>query len=663
MLFDNQVNEKGEIFLDTKRNKVLLAAINAKYIHSNLAVYSLCAYAKVHGSGRTETDIAEYTINQLPNDILQDIYRHRPDMVCFSCYIWNIEYIKELIGELNKILPKCSIWLGGPEVSYRAKEFLEQFVMVKGVMKGEGEETFTQLLESFAVSRDVQNENIEDKAWEDKRGEYERGEYKRGEYEKTESLWDKILQGIEGITYREKTGVIRENPFRAPLNLDDIPFVYHDLKPFQNKIIYYESSRGCPFSCSYCLSSIDKKLRFRSLEKVKKELQFFLDAKIPQVKFVDRTFNCNHKHALEIWKYLLEHDNGITNFHFEVSADLLNAQELQVLRRMRKGLVQLEIGVQSTNAQTIQEIHRTMDVEKLGAVVKQIKESGNIHQHLDLIAGLPWEDYSSFANSFNQVYAMKPEQLQLGFLKVLSGSYMQEHRQDYGLVCKDKPPYEVLYTNWLSYEEVMRLKGVEEVVEIYYNSGQFTYTIKELEKYYETPFQMYEKLSRYYENNYEKSVKHSRISRYEILLDFIKEELQEPKLAKAKLWESQELQLKQAEQWENGKVQQEVFRQLLILDLYLRENVKNRPAFAPNQDAYKEAIRILLQREAEAPKYLSGYEEYNYRQIFNMTHVEVFDYNLLEKLEKKKIFCLFDYKNRDVFHNQAQVFVIEEDEH
>ena len=591
--------------------KVLLAAINAKYIHSNLAVYSLRAYANLHGSRRTETDIAEYTINQLPDDILQDIYRRRPDMVCFSCYIWNIEYIKELIKELDKILPACEIWLGGPEVSYRAKDFMEQFAMVKGVMKGEGEETFTRLLESFADDGGTKQRHVR----------------------------DKMLHDIKGITYRDEAGVIWENPFREPLDLDDIPFVYDDLKPFQNKIIYYESSRGCPFSCSYCLSSIDKKLRFRSMEKVKKELQFFLDARIAQVKFVDRTFNCNHKHALEIWNYLLEHDNGITNFHFEVAADLLNSEELQVLGRMRKGLVQLEIGVQSTNEQTIQEIHRTMDVEKLSHIVERIKEKGNIHQHLDLIAGLPWEDYSSFANSFNQVYAMKPEQLQLGFLKVLSGSYMQEHRQEYGLVCKDKPPYEVLYTDWLSYEEVMCLKRVEEVVEIYYNSGQFSYTMGALEKYYETPFQMYEKLAKYYEKHYEKSVKHSRISRYEILLDFIREELEE---------------------LEEHNEPQEVFRQLLILDLYLRENMKSRPAFAPNQDAYKDYIRFILQREAENPKYLSGYEEYNYRQIFNMTHVEVFDYDLFSTdLAKKKICCLFDYKNRDVFHNQAKVFVID----
>ncbi len=629
-----------------KKGNVLLVAINAKYIHSNLAVHCLRAYAFANGRGQAQIDIAEYTINHLPDDILQDIYRRRPDMICFSCYIWNIEYIKELIGEFHKILPKCRIWLGGPEVSYRAKEFLEQFVMVKGVMKGEGEETFTQLLDSFAVSREMQNEKAKDKVGEDNKKEDNKKEGNIDKDKNIEGSWDEMLQNIEGITYRDSAGVIWENPFRKPLDLDDIPFVYEDFKKFENKILYYESSRGCPFSCSYCLSSIDKKLRFRSIEKVKQELQYFLDAKVPQVKFVDRTFNCNHKHALAIWKYLLEHDNGITNFHFEVSADLLNEQELHLLGQMRKGLVQLEIGVQSTNERTIEEIHRTMNVDRLQAVVRHIKQQKNIHQHLDLIAGLPWEDFQSFAKSFNQVYAMKPEQLQLGFLKVLSGSYMQEHQQEYGLVCKDKPPYEVLFTNWLSYEEVMVLKGVEEVVELYYNSGQFVYTMEELEKYYETPFQMYEKLAGYYERHYEKSMKHSRVSRYEILLSFIEEELEE----------------------------RGIFRQLLTLDLYLRENCKSRPAFAPNQDRYKDQIRMILQQEAKAHKYLWGYEGYSYRQLHNMVHVEVFDANLfspdlLEKLKGEKtlnhsgmLFCLFDYQNRDVFYNQAKVVVVEEKE-
>ena len=393
--------------------KILLTAINAKYIHSNLAVYSLKAYAqsclekqtKAEQEEEIKIEIAEYTINQQIDEILRDIYKKKPDMLCFSCYIWNINYIEELIREIAKILPETEIWAGGPEVSYDAKHFLEKFPEVKGVMKGEGEETFAQLINAESYAE------------------------------------------VKGITYRED-GEIVENPWREIMDLNKVPFVYQDMTNFANKIIYYESSRGCPFSCSYCLSSVDKKLRFRDTELVKKELQFFIDHEVPQVKFVDRTFNCSHKHAMEIWKYVAEHDKGITNFHFEVSADLLNEEEIAFIQSMRPGLIQLEIGVQSTNPDTIKEIRRTMKFDKLAEIVKAIKEPGNIHQHLDLIAGLPYEDLESFKKSFDDVYELKPEQLQLGFLKVLKGSFMEGNQKEYELVFRDKPPYEVLSQTW-----------------------------------------------------------------------------------------------------------------------------------------------------------------------------------------------------------------------
>ena len=267
------------------------------------------------------------------------------------------------------------------------------------------------------------------------------------------------------------------------MDLSSIPFIYKDLSEFKNRIIYYESSRGCPFSCSYCLSSIDKKLRFRDTETVKKELQFFIDNKVPQVKFVDRTFNCKHDHAMAIWKYINEHDNGVTNFHFEISADLLREEELQEMSTMRPGLIQLEIGVQSTNPDTIKAIHRTMDFEKLKGIVDRIHSFGNIHQHLDLIAGLPYEDYDSFRHSFNDVYALKPQQLQLGFLKVLKGSHMMEMCREYGIVYKTQEPYEVLSTKWLDYDHVLKLKTVENMVEVYYNSGQFQNTLEYLSNF------------------------------------------------------------------------------------------------------------------------------------------------------------------------------------
>ena len=294
-----------------------------------------------------------------------------------------------------------------------------------------------------------------------------------------EGKGEEYLCGIKGISYRKHDGEIEENQWREIMDLSKVPFVYEDMDEFRNKIIYYETSRGCPFSCSYCLSSVDKCLRFRDLKLVKKELQFFLDNEVPQVKFVDRTFNCKHDHALEIWRYIAENDNGITNFHFEISADLLNEEELALLGTMREGLVQLEIGVQSTNPKTIGEIKRTMRFEKVSDAVKRVNAGRNIHQHLDLIAGLPYEDYESFGKSFNDVYALSPEQLQLGFLKVLKGSYMEEHTEEYGLVYKSLPPYEVLYTKWLSYEDVLKLKRIEEMVEVC-DRGQFSYTLEHL---------------------------------------------------------------------------------------------------------------------------------------------------------------------------------------
>lgn len=423
--------------------KVLLAAVNAKYIHSNLAVHSLKAYARTYTE---EIEVAEYTINQTFDAILQDIYRRKPDLLGISCYLWNIEYVGQLLRELPKILPDTKIWLGGPEVSYDAKAVLEQYPKVEGVMCGEGEETFAELLRVYHEEKGALCSGV-----------------KR----------DELFSDIPGIAYRNKDKAVIQNDFRPVIDLSTIPFVYDHIEDFENRIIYYESSRGCPFSCSYCLSSIDKCLRFREIELVKKELQFFIDKKVPQVKFVDRTFNCRHDHAMAIWTYIHEHDNGITNFHFEVSADLLNEKEIALINRMRPGLIQLEIGVQSANEITIREINRTMKIDVLSTIVDKIKKGNNVHQHLDLIAGLPYEGYESFGKSFDRVYKMNPEQLQLGFLKVLKGSVMHDRAQEYGIVYQDRAPYEVLSTKWLTYAEVIRLKQIEEMVEVYYNSGQF----------------------------------------------------------------------------------------------------------------------------------------------------------------------------------------------
>ena len=566
--------------------KVLLAAVNAKYIHSNLAVYCLRAYAKERYP-ESEIAIAEYTINQPFDEILTDLYRRNPDVLCLSCYLWNITEVGQILRETAKILPKTAIWLGGPEVSYNAREVLENYPMVQGIMKGEGEESFTEMVAYYGKLKER-----------------------------------KQLRDIEGLMFRDENGEIIETENRPILDLSTVPFVYEHIEDFQNRIIYYESSRGCPFSCSYCLSSIDKCLRFRKIELVKKELQFFIDHEVPQVKFVDRTFNCKHDHAMAIWKYITEHDKGITNFHFEVAADLLNEEEIELIRRMRPGLIQLEIGIQSTNPETITEIRRKMNFEEVKRIVKRVQEKGNVHQHLDLIAGLPYEDYERFAQSFRDVYALHPEQLQLGFLKVLKGSYMHEKTEDYQLLYQDRPPFEVLSTKWLSYDDVIRLKGVEEMVEVYYNSGQFVNTLRLLEEEFTDTFALYESLSRYYEENGLHMINHSRITRYEVLFAFIKACVEK---------------------------NVENYRQMLILDLYLRENVKKRPEFAGEVSVDKQKASAFYEKEAEERRYLKGYEGYDKRQLRKMTHLEQINGNLY----------VFDYRNRNVLTNQASVFWVE----
>lgn len=591
--------------------KILLAAINAKYIHSNPAVYSLAAYAReylsIEEKEQCRIEIAEYTINHRVENIYGDIYKKRPDIIGFSCYIWNWEYIQEIITELSKLLPGIKIYLGGPEVSFTAEKILQEYPFLQGIMEGEGEELFLQLCKFYSKK---ENENK--------------------------------LPKIEGIITPKKNEEKKEeeaiqNSERKLLSMDQIPFIYKDMKEFANRIVYYESSRGCPYRCSYCLSSIDKQLRFRSLDKVKEELKFFLDKKVMQVKFIDRTFNCNRNHALEIWKYLLKEDNGITNFHFEVSADLIREEELELFKKMRPGLIQLEIGVQSTNPATIKEIDRTMDLAILKKNVAVINSYGNIHQHLDLIAGLPFEDYETFKHSFNQVYEMEPNQLQLGFLKVLKGAKMWRNAKEYGLFYTTKPPYEVLYTKWISYEEILRLKRIEEMVEIFYNSSQFTYTMAMLVKEFTTPFDLYEELAFFYEDRGYLLNSPARTYRYQILLDFCIMKAEEKK---------------------------EMYTQLLIFDLYLREKVKTRPDFASFPDHYKEISYEIYKREEEKRTLLAEYREYNSKQLSKMTHLEIFTYSVWEKgncrLCKDSEPVIFDYKRRNPLTKEAKVIHLQE---
>ena len=619
--------------------KFLLAAINAKYIHSNPGVYSLRAFARTKIPG-ADIEIGEYTINHQMDLILQDIYRRKPDFIGFSCYIWNISYIMEIVRDVKKVLPEAEIWLGGPEVSYDAKKVLTREPDVRGIMRGEGELTFTELVRAYlqrektSVPDGYTGESFRGQAKEETSGCAENTrmpENAEGENAHSDRL---DLSQIPGITYRAANGEIEEHGPQRLLSLDEIPFYYDDMAGFENRIVYYESSRGCPSSCSYCLSSIDKTVRFRSLDLVLPELQFFLDHKVPQVKFVDRTFNCKREHTLGIWRYLVEHDNGITNFHFEVSADIFDEEELELIGKMRPGLIQLEIGVQSTNPDTIREIHRHMDLVKLKRAVDRVYDYRNTHQHLDLIAGLPYENYESFMRSFDDVYRMRPDQLQMGFLKVLKGSYMEEQVAAYDLKYRGIPPYEVLSTKWLPYSDVIRLKGVEDMVEVYYNSGQFPATMKLLEKRFQRPSEIFVNLAEYYEKNGLTGISHSRLARYEILYRFLEEDMRE----------EERDHVTAAKVPETGQPSLADFRDSLMYDLYVRENIKSRPSFASDQSPYKKEVREFFMAEEENPKWLTDYAGFDSRQMAKMAH--------LEHMEDGT-FVLFDYKKRDPLSGNA----------
>lgn len=597
--------------------KILLTAINAKYIHTNLAIYSLRAYAKEY---REQIKLAEFTINHYTEDIMQAIYKEKPDILAFSCYIWNISMVEELCTELRKVLPDTKIWLGGPEVSYDAGKRLEASDMIDGILIGEGEETFKELMDYYIA------------------GKCNLGDIKGLAYRSTAYLDTAVGTG-------EKELNIRYTLPRSEINFSTIPFPYEDvnIKELENKIIYYETIRGCPYSCSYCLSSIDKKVRLRDMDMVIKELEFFLKLRVPQVKFVDRTFNCNRSHALSIWNYIKEHDNGVTNFHFEISADILDEEELVLLNTMREGLVQLEIGVQSTHTETIEAIDRRMDLNKLANAVRRIQEGKNIHQHLDLIAGLPYEGYETFRGSFNEVYALKPDQFQLGFLKVLKGSGMFHFSKDYGIVYKNVPPYEVLFTKWLSYDEVLKLKLVEDMVEVYYNSGQYVYSIRYLEHFFETPFDLYYSLGEYYERHHLQGLNQARIRRYEILIDFMKEQKKE----------------------NNSKFLLSSFCSILVHDLFLRENLKSRPCFAEDQEPYKKLYRSFYLDEEKVAAYISGdnpsdkisgLKQYLHLEHYNLDIQKTADTGIMTESDQ---FVLYDYLHRNPLNSEARTLLVE----
>lgn len=649
--------------------RFLLCGINAKYIHSNLAIFSLKAYADRKKIPGAEIISKEYTINNYVEDILQDLYEEKADVVIFSCYIWNISFVRELAAELKKVSPDVKIWAGGPEVSYAANKFLMENPAFDLIMQGEGEEVFSELIrltvEEKCRIKDVYKQSESKKVLSgivEKRYSIERKQAVKEEKDIEDKYFageDNVyptnyidmskLQKLQGIAVRDfsgeaalgnaesnignKTKIINTG-FATLMDMDTIPFVYEDFHLFEHKILYYETSRGCPFCCSYCLSSVDKTVRFRSLPIVKKELDAFLEAKVPQVKFVDRTFNCNRQRAIDIWSYLVEHDNGITNFHFEISSDLLGEEELELFAKMRPGLIQLEIGVQSTNGETVDAIHRHMDLDKLFHYVDRVHELGNIHQHLDLIAGLPYENYERFGCSFDDLYAHEPDQLQLGFLKVLKGTMMEEEVKKYSILYRNQPPYEVLGTKWLSYDEIILLKGVEELVELYYNSGQYTLTLKYAVPFFESPFRFYEMFSAWYRGKGYHKLNHNRLEKYNILREFLREHIDE-------------------NEWDT-------LDEIMLYDMYLRENVKGRPAWAKDTAQYKKEWKALYREQGEKlfPEDVQA-GIYDSKRAANQSHIEVFEINIKKfeqsgQVEKKQVFCLFDYSRRNPLNRAAR---------
>lgn len=649
--------------------RFLLCGINAKYIHSNLAIFSLKAYADRKKIPGAEIILKEYTINNYVEDILQDLYEEKADVVIFSCYIWNISFVRELAAELKKVSPDVKIWAGGPEVSYAANKFLMENPTFDLIMQGEGEEVFSELIrltveekcrikdvykqseskkvllgiveKRYSIERKQaikEEKDIEDKHFAGEDNVYPTNYIDMSKLQKLQGIavWDfsgEAALGNAESNIGNKTKIINTG-FATLMNMDTIPFVYEDFHLFEHKILYYETSRGCPFCCSYCLSSVDKTVRFRSLPIVKKELDAFLEAKVPQVKFVDRTFNCNRQRAIDIWSYLVEHDNGITNFHFEISSDLLGEEELELFAKMRPGLIQLEIGVQSTNGETVDAIHRHMDLDKLFHYVDSVHELGNIHQHLDLIAGLPYENYERFGCSFDDLYAHEPDQLQLGFLKVLKGTMMEEEVKKYSILYRNQPPYEVLGTKWLSYDEIILLKGVEELVELYYNSGQYTLTLKYAVPFFESPFRFYEMFSAWYRGKGYHKLNHNRLEKYNILREFLREHIDEN--------------------------ERDTLDEIMLYDMYLRENVKGRPAWAKDTAQYKKEWKALYREQGEKlfPEDVQA-GIYDSKRAANQSHIEVFEINIKKfeqsgQVEKKQVFCLFDYSRRNPLNRAAR---------
>ena len=526
--------------------KALLVGVNAKYIHTSLSVRTLCAYANTPDLSWTE-----FNINEDISAVCADIYHQKADMVLFSCYIWNIEFILKLGRRLKSISPGTLIILGGPEVSYSASEYMEKNSFIDGIITGEGEEALKQIMSTGTLNH-------------------------------------------SGVVYRG-TGdriIITDSPGLIA-DISEIPFPYTeaDIEQNKNKLIYYESSRGCPFNCSYCLSSTNHSVRYRSLELVFNELNFFIEHEVKIVKFTDRTFNANKSRTKQILEFLIQ-NVGKTTFHFEIAADILDNEIMSILESAPNGLFQLEIGVQSTNPKTLAAIDRKTDTAKIASVAQKIRSFGNIHTHLDLIAGLPFEDYASFKNSFNDVFAMKPHVIQLGFLKLLHGTKIRQ--TEVKDVFTAEPPYEVLQTEYITYDELLRLKAIEDIVEKYYNSGVFPKSVEYLINLFDTPFDFFENLADFYQEKGYDRIGISRDKLHEILHIF------SGTLNNADMSE---------------------FTDLLLFD-YLKNNKPRTPDWAKREPVIKERFEILT--EEFICKNLPEYINSNPKEIIKHVHFEHF---------------------------------------
>ncbi|AWI05225.1 B12-binding domain-containing radical SAM protein [Clostridium drakei] len=479
-----------------EKMKVVLTALNSKFIHSNLAIRYLKAYTK---DLNYECITREFTINDRREKVLEQLIKEEADVIVFSCYIWNIEFIQGLAKLINLVDSNIKMVYGGPEVSYDSISFLKENVG-EYVIVGEGEETYREF-----INWQLECEKLDKNGFD-----------------------DRILEkpkSIKGLSFKigEK---VYFNGDRDLMDLNKVIFPYNEQDNLQNKIVYYEASRGCPFNCKYCLSSTTHGVRFFETNRVKKELKFLVDKGAKLIKFVDRTFNCNVNFAMDIWKFLIELDTEVT-FHFEISADILTEEEIKLLSNAPKGRIQFEVGVQTTNNEILKNINRNVNFEDIKEKVEELESIKNIKQHLDLIAGLPGENIKSFKKSFNDVYSIRPEEIQLGFLKLLKGSPMREEATKWGMVYSPYAPYEILKTKDISYDEIIILKRIEEVLDKYYNSRKFDNILNYFLPKFKTSFDFYRSLGEFF---YDKGYLNRNISSaeyYRVFIEFNQESLKE----------------------------------------------------------------------------------------------------------------------------------------